>query len=156
MEEPLKYSSIVYARRRVAGEPGKRRDRAYLDYAVAGALGFGVVEAIGFIYAAVESGGETWLRLMFTLLERVAGSLVHLLVAALMALRAIRRDFYGDQMSWCAVVGPSISLHGMYDFVALGASALEGNVGWIHPGGMGHGGDAWVDWGVDGDGGVAG
>lgn len=133
VEESLKYLLIVYARRRVAAELRKRRDRAYVDYAVAGALGFGVVEAIGFIYAAVESGGETWLRLMFTLFERVAGSIGHLLVAALMALRAMRRDYYGDEMSWWVVVGPSIALHGMYDFVALGASALEGNVGWIHP-----------------------
>ena len=133
VEESLKYVSIVYACRRATAEGRKRRDRAYVDYAVASALGFGVVEAIGFIYAAVESGGETWPRLMFTLFERVVGSLGHLSVAALMALRAIRRDYYGDQMSWLAVVGPSVALHGTYDFVALGASALEGNVGWIHP-----------------------
>ena len=136
VEESLKYLSIVYARRRATAEPRKRRDRAYVDYAVAGALGFGVVEAIGFIYAAVESGGESWPRLMFTLFERVVGSLGHLSLAALMALRALRRDFYGDQMGWWAVVGPSVALHGAYDFVALGASALEGNVGWIHPVGM--------------------
>ena len=37
-----------------------------------------------------------------------------LLVAALMmALRAIRRDYYGDRMSWWAVVGPSVALHGI-------------------------------------------
>ena len=136
VEESLKYLSIVYARRRAAPEGRKRRDRVYVDYAVAGALGFGVVEAIGFIYAAVESGGETWPRLMFTLFERVVGSLGHLSVAALMALRALRRDYYGDRMSWWAVVAPSVALHGTHDFVALGASALEGNVGWIHPVGL--------------------
>ena len=133
VEGSLKYVSIVYARRRAAAEPRKRRDRAYVDYAVAGALGFGVVEAMGFIYAAAESGGETGPRLMLTLFERVVGSIGHLSVAALMALRAIRRDYYGDQMGWWAVVGPSVALHGTHDFVALGASALEGNVGWIHP-----------------------
>ena len=137
VEESLKYLSIVYARRRAAAEGRKRRGRAYVDYAVAGALGFGVVEAVGFIYAAVEQGGETWPRLMFTVFERVVGSIGHLSVAALIALRAIRRDYYGDQMSWWAVVGPSVALHGTHDFVALGASALEGNVGWIHPVGWG-------------------
>ena len=133
MEESLIYLSIVYARRRATAEPRKRRDRAYVDYAVAGALGFGVVEAIGFIYPAVESGEQTWPRLMFTFFERVVDSLGHLSVAALMALRAIRRDCYGDRMGWWAVVGPSVALHGTYDFMALDASALEGNVGWIYP-----------------------
>ena len=137
VEESLKYVSIVYARRRGKAEGRKRGDRAYVDYAVAGALGFGVVEAIGFIYAAVEPGGETGSRLVLTLFERLGGSFGHFLVAALMALRAIRRDYYGDPMSLWAVVCPSVALHGTYDFVALGASALEGNVGWIHPVGRG-------------------
>ena len=134
--ESLKYLSIIYAHRRAMAEPRKERDKDYFDDAVAGALGFGIVEAIGFIYAAVESGGASWPRLMFTLFERVVGSFGHLSVATLMALRAIRRDYYGDQMGWWAIVGPSVTLHGAYDFVALGASAWEGNVGWIHPVGM--------------------
>ena len=137
VDESLKYLSIVYARRRARAEERKRRDGAYVDYAVAGALGFGLVEAICFISADVELGVETWSRMMFTLLEPAVGSLGHLLVAALMALRAIRRDYYGDRMSWWAVVGPSVALHGTHDFVALGASALEGNVGWVHPVGWG-------------------
>ena len=133
VEGSFKYLAIVYARRRATAERRQRRDRAYIDYAVAAALVFGVADAIGFIYTAVESGGETWPRLMLTLFERVVDWLEHIMVAALMALRAIRRDYYGDRMSWLAVVGPSVLLYGARDFIALSASALEGNVGWIHP-----------------------
>lgn len=133
VEETLKYLSIAYARRRGTAEQRKQRNRAYIDYTVASALGFGVVEGIGFLYAACEEAHEAWPKLIFTLLERVVGSLGHLLLASLTALRAIRRDYYGDQTSWWAVVGPSVILHGASNFVALGASALEGNVGWIHP-----------------------
>ena len=133
VEETLKYLPIAYARRRGTAEERKQRDRAYVDYAVAGALGFGVVESIGFLYAACEHGHETGSKVMFTLFERVVGSIGHLLLASLTALRALRRDYYGDQMSWWAVVGPSVILHGTNDFVAMAASALEGNVGWIHP-----------------------
>lgn len=136
MEEIPKYLPIVYARRRSAANPKARRDRAYIDYALAGALGFGVVEAIGFLYAACEEGHESWPRVAFTLTERVAGCVGHLLLASLAALRATRRDFYGDRMSWWAVVGPSMLLHATADFVCLAASALEGNVGWIHPTGV--------------------
>ena len=136
-EEILKYLPIAYTRRRGTVEQRKQRNRAYIDYALAGALGFGVIENIGFLYVSCEQGHETWPRLMLTIFERmVFGSLGHLLVASLTALRAIRRDYYGDQMSWWAVVGPSVMLHGTFDFVAMAASALEGNVGWIHPTGV--------------------
>ena len=136
VEETLKYLPIAYAHRRGTDEQRKQRNRAYIDYAVAGALGFGVVEGIGFLYAACEEAHEAWPKLMFTLFERVVGSVGHLLLASLIALRAIRRDYYGDQMSWWVIVGPSVILHGASDFVALAASALEGNVGWIHPTGV--------------------
>ena len=58
---------------------------------------------------------------------------VHLLAASLTALRAIRRDYYGDKLSWWAVVGPAVLLHGAVNFVALSFGALEGNVGLIRP-----------------------
>ena len=135
-EETLKYLPIAYARRRGTAEQRKQRNRAYIDYAVAGALSFGLVEMIGFLYGACEQGREPWLKLMSTLLERMVGSLAHVLVAALTAMRAIRRDCCGDRMSWWSVVGPAVILHGTFDFVAMGASALEGNVGWIHPVGV--------------------
>ena len=137
VEESLKYIPIAYARRRGTVEQRKQRNRAYIDYTVTSALGFSLVESIGFLYGSCEQGHEAWPRLMVTLVERIiVGSLGHLLAASLTALRATKRDYYGDKMSWWAVVGPSIILHGTYDFVAMGASALEGNVGWIHPTGL--------------------
>ena len=136
VEETLKYLPIAYARRRGTAEQRQQRNRAYIDYAMAGALSFGMLESIGFLYAACESGHETGPKLAFTLVERMVGSIGHLLVASITALRATRRDYYGDQMSWWAVVGPAVILHGTSDFVAMTASALEGNVGWIHPTGV--------------------
>jgi PrsW family intramembrane metalloprotease len=134
VEETLKYLPIAYARRRGMAEQRQRRNRAYIDYALAGALSFGVVESIAFLYASCEKGHETWPKWVLTLFERmVVGSLGHLLVASSTALRAIRRDYYRDQLSWWGVVGPSVILHGTFDFVAMAFSALEGNVGWIHP-----------------------
>ena len=136
VEETLKYLPIAYARRRGTAEQRQQRNRAYVDYAMAGALSFGMLESIGFLYAACEQGHETGARLAFTLAERIVGSIGHLLVASITALRATRRDYYGDQMSWWAVVGPAVILHGTSDFVAMTASALEENVGWIHPTGV--------------------
>jgi RsiW-degrading membrane proteinase PrsW (M82 family) len=137
IEETLKYLPIVYARHRGTTSERKQRSRAYIDYVLAGALSFSVVENIGFLYVSCEQGHETWPRLLLTLFERIVlGQTGHLLCASLTALRAIRRDYYGDQLSWWGVVGPSILLHGTYNFVAMSGSALEGNVGWIHPTGV--------------------
>jgi RsiW-degrading membrane proteinase PrsW (M82 family) len=137
VEETLKYLPITYARRRGTPKQRQLRNRAYIDYALAGALSFSVVETIAFLYASCEKGHETWAKLVLTLFERIVlGQLGHLSVASLTALRAIRRDYYGDQLSWWGIVGPSVILHGTFDFVAMAGSALEGNVGWIHPTGV--------------------
>jgi len=137
VEETLKYLPVAYARRRRANTREHRRgDRSYIDYAVAGTLSFGLTEMIGFVYTACESGNEGGLKLVLTVFERLVGQVGHLSVAVLTALRATRRDDYGDGLSWLGVVGPAIVLHGTNDFVALAASSLEGNVGWIHPSGL--------------------
>ena len=137
LEEMLKYLPITYARRRGIDGQRKPRNRAYIDYAFAGALSFGVVENIAFLYASCEKGNEAWPKLLRTVLERIViGSTGHLLVACLTALRSIRKDYYGEQLSWLGVVGPAAILHGTFDFVALAFSSLEGNVGWIHPTGV--------------------
>ncbi|KAK3719078.1 hypothetical protein LTR37_004642 [Vermiconidia calcicola] len=135
LEEALKYSPIAWARRRRLKDDSKLRNRAYLDYALSSALSFGLVEGIGFLYASCVHGEENGSKLALTIFERLMlGSSGHLLMAALTALRAIRRDYYGEKyMSWWSVVGPSIVLHGAYDFGAMIFSASEGHVGWIHP-----------------------
>ena len=137
VEETLKYLPIAYARRRETPKERKERNRAYIDYAVAGALSFGLLENIGYIYVACESSHEAWPKLLLTVFERsVLGGIGHLTMGALTALRAIRRDCYGDKLSWLEVVGPAILFHGTYDFVAFAFSASDGNVGWIHPAGV--------------------
>jgi hypothetical protein len=137
LEETLKYLPIAYARRQGTDAQRKPRNRAYIDYALAGALSFGVVENIAFPYASCEKGNEAWPNLLRTVFERIViGSTGHLLVACLTALCAIRRDYYGEQLSWLDVVGPAANLHGTFDFVALACSPLEGNVGWVHPTGV--------------------
>jgi RsiW-degrading membrane proteinase PrsW (M82 family) len=136
VEEVLKYLPVMFARRRDVKKK-QRRDRAYIDYVLAGALGFSVVENIGFIYAACEGGQESWPKLLLTFVERVVlGQLGHLSVACLTALRATRRDYYGDPLGFWGVVGPAVLFHGTYNFAVMSASALEGNVGWIHPNGV--------------------
>ncbi|KAI4174841.1 MAG: hypothetical protein LQ346_008172 [Caloplaca aetnensis] len=133
VEETLKYLPIIYARRRRGSSA--TASAPYLDYALAGALSFGVVETIGFLAAAAAAGSHhSWLRFALTILERVvAGALGHLLTAVLTALRAARY-----QSSWWRTIGPSVLLHGTWNFVAMAASAREGNVGWVHPTGVGN------------------
>ncbi|KAH8771571.1 hypothetical protein F5882DRAFT_520974 [Hyaloscypha sp. PMI_1271] len=133
-EEVLKYLPIAYARRHGRAEG---RTRAYLDYALAGALSFSLIENIGFLYAAVEKGGS-WSGLALSVFERVvvAGT-GHVTMSVLTALRATRRDYYGDRLGWWEVIGPAALYHGAFDFVCFSASSWEGNVGWIHPTGLG-------------------
>ncbi|RDL30768.1 Uncharacterized protein BP5553_10113 [Venustampulla echinocandica] len=137
VEETVKYLPIIYARRRGTPKERGQRNRAYLDYALASALSFGLIETIGYMYVSCESANEALGKSVLTLIARVViGQVGHLSIAALTALRAIRRDYYGDKLSWWRVVGPSVLLHGTYDFIAMSGSALEGNVGWIQPTGM--------------------
>ena len=134
LEEGLKYLPIAYARGQGTQEERRPRNRAYLDYAIASALRLAAAENIVSIYGVKN---EAWPRLLWTITERVAyGSFGHSLTAALTALRAIRRDYYGEKMSWWSVVGPSILLHGTADFVCFAASSMQGNPGWIYPTGV--------------------
>ena len=137
-EETLKYMPILYAKHLYPSSDAKPnpRNRAYLDFALAGALSFGLVENIAFLYQAVEGAGQSWIGLLITAMERlVFASAGHLLAAALTALKATSRDFYGQKLSWGQVMMPAMVLHGAQNFVAMSMSATEGNVGWIHPAG---------------------
>ncbi len=134
VEETIKYLPIAYARRRGTPKQRESRNRAYLDYVISGALSFGFIECIGFIFSSCKQKNQTWANLALTLFERiVVGQTGHLASAAITAFRATRRDYYGDNLSWLEVVGPAILLHGIWDFSALSSSALEGNIGFIHP-----------------------
>ena len=178
VEEVLKYLPVVYSRYRKTQphststttsisdaapkpqpqpqpQPQPRRPRnratAYLNYALAGALGFNLVENIGFLHAAAAdkqgTSFATWPAFLLTVVERVGlGSVGHVLAAALTALRAARVDeddsgegkkgegeVLGSWKRGMEIIGPSVIMHGAFDFVAMSASAAEGNVGWIHP-----------------------
>jgi len=133
-EEVLKYLPVVYAQRRGREKERKERNRAYIDYAVAGALSFTLIESIGFIYGTAEQDQGTWPIFIMTCAERLfMAPIAHLSVGALSALRATRRDFYGEKMSLLSILGPSVFVHGLFDFMALSFSTLDGNPGWIHP-----------------------
>ncbi|PVH78004.1 hypothetical protein DL98DRAFT_462956 [Cadophora sp. DSE1049] len=145
VEEVVKFLPVLFAKRRYAKKSeSNRRDRSYIDFAIAGTLGFGLVEALGFIYSICKLEDQSRGMIALMVVERVAGQMGHLATAALSAVRATRRDFYaGDsegenrkRMSWRQVFGPSALYHGFSDFVALSASALDGNVGFIHPRGV--------------------
>lgn len=93
-EEILKYLPIAYARQRGIVEETMKRNRAFVDYTLSGALSFALVENIGFLYASVETANETWPRLALSVFERVIiGGTGHITMAVMTALRAIRKDY---------------------------------------------------------------
>ncbi len=133
-EETLKYLPVMWDRRRGRAEERKPRRRAYVDYAIASSLAFGVIEGLGFIlsYVKHEDSGN---RLALNVFERLLlGSTGHVLMAVLSALRATRADYCGEnEMSFWRIIAPSAFAHGLFDFGALAFSASDGNIGWIHP-----------------------
>jgi RsiW-degrading membrane proteinase PrsW (M82 family) len=150
-EEALKYLPVMWARRRErererlaegsskdkTKKPAVRRDRAYVDYAVASGLAFGVIENIGYIHAACKQEHASVASIAVMFLGRVTfGAVGHALMASLSALRATRRDFGDEQLGFLGPIGPAVLIHGLFDFIAFGACALDGNVGWIHPTGF--------------------
>ena len=79
-----------------------------------------MIENIGFLYGSVEKGGESWARLAFSIFERViVGGMGHLTMSVLTALRATRRDFYGERLSWWQVIAPAALYHGAFDLCVL-------------------------------------
>ncbi|KAI1075846.1 hypothetical protein F5B20DRAFT_558144 [Whalleya microplaca] len=131
-EELLKYSAVKYARRygRVAHEYN------YVVLAAAGALGFSTFENIGFVYAAIQAKQGPW-ELAQTLVERVViGSPGHVTGAILIGLNTALRDFHGQSLSLMQIIGVPLVFHGVFDFALFSLSALDGNVGWVHPHGQ--------------------
>ncbi|KAK6958325.1 hypothetical protein Daesc_001123 [Daldinia eschscholtzii] len=125
----LKYSGLVYARRR-----GRiTHEHNYITLAAAAALGFSTFENIGFIYAAVQEG-KGFGHLALAIVERVLiGTPMHLMGGILIGLAAADHDFRGKTSSLVQIIGLPALIHGAWDFSLFGTSALNGNVGWIHP-----------------------
>ncbi|KAI1499279.1 hypothetical protein F5X99DRAFT_390369 [Biscogniauxia marginata] len=129
VEEWLKYSALNLARRygRILHE------RNYVILAAAGAMGFGTFEGIGFLYAAVQANQGPG-ALTLALAERtIVGPPMHAVSAVLIGLDAARRDFHGQPLSVAKILGLPLFFHGLFDFSLFGFSALQGNVGWVHP-----------------------
>ncbi|KAI1641165.1 hypothetical protein F4809DRAFT_214254 [Biscogniauxia mediterranea] len=129
VEECLKYSALALARRygRILHE------RNYTILAAAGAMGFGTFEGIGFIYAATKAiqgpGG-----LALAVAERIIiGPPMHAVGAVLIGLNTARRDFHGESLGFANIIALSLLFHGLSDFCLFSFSALDGNVGWVHP-----------------------
>lgn len=136
-EELLKLSPLLYFKRKEKRDGQVLGRRAYLEYAVATALSFGLNEGIGFLAVACESANETGWLLARTVAERlIAGTAAHLLYATLTGLRATRKVVYEARMSWWRVIAPSVFFHGLGNTFVFSLSTLEGNVGWVHPTGL--------------------
>ncbi|KAK1087522.1 hypothetical protein LTR33_001010 [Friedmanniomyces endolithicus] len=136
VEELLKYAPIAYLRRRQRQSADKKAipKEVYLQYAVAAGLGYSTIENMAFARVAVAAGESGW-KLALTIFERVvAGSPGHCLTGALLAINVAHMGEYRTTPGnlWRILGGP-ILWHGTFDFMLFGLSALEGNVGWIHP-----------------------
>ena len=132
-EEVLKYLPVTYAKH-LDQKLEKRRDRTYLDFAVAGSLGIATVECIGFLHDTYASGSHEWLAPFVTLAQRlIAGSMGHILVAVLTSFRAIRSDFHGPKRSALWAMAPSMLLHGSANMAVFVSCTMDGHVGWVHP-----------------------
>ncbi|RYP88805.1 hypothetical protein DL770_004597 [Monosporascus sp. CRB-9-2] len=132
VEESLKYYALQYARHygRIT------HPKNFFTLAMAAGLGFSTMEGIGFVYAAVQED-QRLDRIVQTVAERMAlGPITHTLTAGLTGLNVIRRDLRGERLGFGQVIGNSVLFHGGFNFIVMGVSALEGNVGWIHPRGI--------------------
>ncbi|RYP52447.1 hypothetical protein DL769_010680 [Monosporascus sp. CRB-8-3] len=132
IEESLKYYALQYARHygRIA------HPKNLFTVAMAAGLGFSTAEGIGFVYAAAQESQPLG-RIVETVAERGAlGPATHALTAGLISLNFIRRDLRGERLGFGQVIGNSVLFHGSFNFIVMGVSALEGNVGWIHPRGI--------------------
>ncbi|RYP74222.1 hypothetical protein DL771_003155 [Monosporascus sp. 5C6A] len=132
VEESLKYYALQYARHysRIA------HPKNLFTLAMAAGLGFSTIEGIGFVHAAVQENQPLG-HIVQTVAERVAlGPVTHALTAGLISLNVIRRDLRGGRLRFGQVIGNCVLFRGGFDFIVMGVSALEGNVGWIHPRGI--------------------
>ncbi|OAL32792.1 hypothetical protein AYO20_07749 [Fonsecaea nubica] len=162
VEESIKYIAITtmldWAQRSSHGAGNVINYRDYITVAVAAALGFATVENITFLVGAARqrkgSGGSGssaggGAGALLTAVERaVIGTPGHCMTAALIGANMFVRARHdrlvgggvGEQHSTLASILTSWSIlrdpalfHGCFNFMLFAVSALEGNVGWIHP-----------------------
>ena len=128
VEESVKYYAVVLARH--FGRVTRQGD--YITIAVSAALGFATFEIFAFVFAASQDESLTWTAV--TIFERVLlGSALHTMMAAVVAISIIARDVRHESRGLWWVLGQPILFHGSFDFTFFAISALNGNLGWIHP-----------------------
>jgi hypothetical protein len=73
-------------------------------------------------------------RLALTLEEGVAvGATAHATTSYLLAINVLRRDLRRERLMLWEMMCLPMFLHGTFDFALLSISALNVNIGWIHP-----------------------
>jgi len=129
VEEGIKYIALRLAVSRAR----PKHEQGYLLYAAMAGLGYATIENIIFTHASVEKGDSAGM-IGLTLFERILfASISHTTMALLTGLQSIRRDARGEELSIWRVVARAVVYHGTCDFALFSLSALNGNVGWIHP-----------------------
>ena len=127
-EEIMKYALLTMIRR----QQSDMKARDYTMYSTMIGLGYAFFENIAFIYASSQDDSARMIAV--TAAERVLyGTAAHVFTAVLTGTLMAQRDLNGDKLSWWQILGPSTIYHGAGNFFLSGASASDGNVGWVHP-----------------------
>lgn len=134
VEGAMKTLPVIYARRKGSSQSQKPSNRAYVDYVLAGVLGLDLAQSIEWISRICVDGQKTSPEILLLLFTRLAmGSSSSLLFGTSTALRAVRKDHLGEDMSSWSVIAPSVISMGIFNFVILSSGTLAGKVGWQYP-----------------------
>jgi RsiW-degrading membrane proteinase PrsW (M82 family) len=129
VEEGIKYVALRLAVLRAR----PKHEYEYLVYAAMAGLGYAIIENVIFTHTTIEKGESTGM-IGLSLFERIVfASIGHTIMALLTGLQSIRRDGRGEKLPIWRVIARAVMYHGTWDFVLFSLSALNGNVGWIHP-----------------------
>lgn len=134
LEGVAKVLPVLYARRRGSAESRKPRNRAYVDYVLAGVLGLDLAQNLQWLPRFCIQEHETLPRTVHMLFTRfMMGTLVSLVLGTSTALRAIRKDHLDQKLNWWSVIAPSVISYGLFNFAILSCGTLAGQTGWQFP-----------------------
>ena len=115
VEETLKYKMVDRIKRMTC--INYQSVLGYQICAITAALGFSIMENVGFQLAAGFKTDTTILDLLLTAIERIFIAIpVHCLCGYLIGLRLIRRDIFKQPLSFFDVMKWSVFVHGNFDF----------------------------------------
>jgi RsiW-degrading membrane proteinase PrsW (M82 family) len=113
VEESLKYRMINSVRYR---RPNYRVVEGYKLYAIVAALGFSVLENIGYQISFSQSTDNLGEILLNAVERLLISTPIHVACGYMIGLRVIRRDVYGQQLHLFHVMKWSVFFHGNFDF----------------------------------------